>query len=534
MSRRHAVRDSASIALALCILSACSSSSSPAQPPADSGVSADSTDDAALPDVAADVAPTADEQATFDALVANLTTKLHKAKVPGGAIAVVLRGKLAFSAGMGVKRDDGTDPVTPDSLFRVASLTKVLVATSMMELVESGQVDLTHPVTEYVPYFKRGVGFDASKVLVEQLLDHTAGIPDINEIDCPTVDGYERTWVKNHGNDPLWSPPGRLFDYSNAGYTIAGVVLDEVTGVSFADRIHDSVLVPAGMTTATFDVGEAMAGDHVTGHYLAPGGPTTHYELNAFHCASLLPWAGAIATVKDYAHLAEMMLMRGAGVLKPTSVHSMEAAQIATGWDPATSYGYGMLSYDYRGLSVVGHDGRLEGYRTSWVLVPSKNFAVAVFLNGDPSDPNGLALDAVDAFLQPTGAITDYRTDPSTWNRYVGTYKNPYTSLGDMKVTLAGKALSVELVGKAGTARLYQIAGDEFYFTVPGATYTTDVTFVLDSFGQGEYFVTRQGVGHRDLTAPAVSPPPSWPDEAQPLLRPLSERMSLDGRYRAR
>lgn len=517
----------------LLLLAGCGSSSSPSAPPSeDSGALGDALEDV-VADVQPDVAPTSEEQGTFDALVANLTARLKNAKVPGGAISVVLRGKLAFSAGMGVKRDDGADPVTGDSLFRVASLTKVLVAASMMQLVESGQLVLTHPVTEYVPYFKRGTGFDAGTVLVEQLLDHTAGIPDTNVVTCPTTDGYERTWVTNHGHDPLWSPPGRLFDYSNAGYTIAGVVLDEVTGSTFTDRVRDSVLVPAGMDTATFDIDAALAGDHVTGHLRKADGTATHFELDAFRCATLLPWAGAIASVKDYAHLAEALLARGGSVLKPTSVNAMEAAQTSTGWDPATSYGYGMFSYDYRGLHVVGHDGRLDGFQTSWLLVPSKNFAVAVFLNGDPSDPNALAHVAIDAFLRPAGAIADYRTDPSTWTAYVGTYKNPYLPLGDMRVTLSGKSLSIEFVSLGSSVRLYQSAGDTFYFTLPGETFTTEGTFFLDSFGQAEYFATRRGVGHRDPTAPAsVSPsvatsgPPSRP-------RTFSEQVSLDAPHYA-
>jgi len=497
-----------SIAWLSLALAACGSSKSDSQP-------IDAGDDGSTDVIedAPDPGPTEEEKATFDALVESLRKTLTP-EVPGASIAIVLRGKLAFSAGVGVKRKDTTDPVTADSLFRCASLTKMLVAGAMMLQVEDGAIDLDRPLTDYVPYFKREPTFDPKTVLVKHLLMHTSGVPDEYVFKCG-IDS--RKWTTMHANDPLWAPPGRLFNYSNAGYLLAGLVLDEVTGTPFTDLVRDRILVPAGMTTATFDINEAFAGDHTSGHHRDADGSIVIRDFISYDCPTMRAWGGMMASVNDYAHLAEKFLAFGGGVLKPTSVQAMEAIQTQTGWTPDMSYGYGLQSYPWRGVTIVGHDGYLDGWKTSWMLVPEKRFAAIVFFNGDARSPEQFTLGTIDTFLGLTAPAADYRTPASTWGKYVGKYVNPWTGLGDMTVTFDGSALHLGAGGL--TTRMYQNAGDNFSFRFPAWSSAETGVFFFDDKGTPEFFATRGGVGKRAASAVAVAPKFAPGPEAKPPSR---------------
>ena len=259
-----------------------------------------------------DASLTPDKQ--FDALVAGWRTRLSANGTPGGAIAVVLDGQLRFAAGVGTRELGRDEPISATTRFRVASISKMLIAATIMSLVEHDGVALHHPLTDYVPYFHRGTGYDASAVTLEMLLDHTGGIPD--SVYCP--DGASlRTTVDFHANGPYWSPPGRLFNYSNADYSLLASVIEETTKRPFEDVVVERILRPAGMTTALYTASESdadLARGHVAGQ-VAWSHPTD--------CEASRAAGGLIASVTDFAHFAEVLLAKGGTVLSPDSVAAM-------------------------------------------------------------------------------------------------------------------------------------------------------------------------------------------------------------------
>ncbi len=150
-------------------------------------------------------------------------------------MAVVLDDRVVFAKGFGVSDVETGAPVTPDTLFRIASTTKMLTAAALVSLAEQGRIKLDAPVGKYV----QGLSPKLSQVTVHHLLSHTAGIRDGFSFhglhDDSALGGFIRSWT----DDYLIADPGEVFSYSNLGYALAGFVLEQVTGKPYADAMND-------------------------------------------------------------------------------------------------------------------------------------------------------------------------------------------------------------------------------------------------------------------------------------------------------
>ena len=451
-----------------------------------------------------DVHVTADDadDPRFADVLAYAQRQMAAGSVPGGAIAVVVDGKLTFQAGLGVERSGELDAVRSTTLFRAASLSKMVLAATALRLAETGALDLSLPITTVLPSFRLQPPFDPATITGQELLDHTSGIPDFDMSQrCPVGPGARAEWFLGAGRGALWTPPGQVWNYSNQGYALAGWLVESAAGEPYEDAVASLVFQPAGMTTATFDPATAMAADHADGHATRGGPPT---PLDAYDCAVTRPPGGVIASVVDYAHFAEMLLASGMGaagrVLRSSSVAAMETGHADTGElpDEGAQYGDGLVVYgDYGGRRIVRHDGELDyGYQSSVWLVPASRFAVVVFYNGLGVAPDTVSGHAVDVFLAGGDASApDGATAPSTWGPYAGSYYDEH-ALGAITVDLDGGALFVSIpkLGVEGDG-LVQLGGATF--RTPLTSVAQTVTFSPGPCGPAQWFVTRSGVGAR-------------------------------------
>ncbi len=441
----------------------------------------------------------------FEDVRAHLAAYASDRGIPGAAIAIVLDGKLAYSSGVGVKAAGRTDPVGPRTLFRVASLTKVVVAAAVMQLVEQGKLSVHDTLAARVPWLKLHGSFDPKTIELEHLLSHTSGLPDGLPLSCPVGKGaLEAAYVG--ATMPLWYPPGRLFDYSNHNYALLGGVIEGLTGKVFSDVLKTEVLAPLGMATATFEPWIAMSGDHVQGHQRVAAGSYDRIPIDAADCAPFRAAGGLIASVEDYAHLTEAFLDGGRGVLGPKSIAAMTMAHANMGSGPDATYGYGTFAFRYRGLDVIAHDGALPGFASIVAWVPSRKMAVVVLANADVAAVDEPALYAIDRLLAPTDAKASRTTSPATWKRYVGTYDDPWGALGATTVTLAGDKLALDYGSGGAHVDLVQSGGDRFSGLFPSIGIRLGVTFVADSAGTTEYVVTRVGVARRTASSVVRTP----------------------------
>lgn len=460
-------------------------------------------------DAADESGPTDAEKEAFAKLVADTEGFLSKSGVPGASIAVVLHGKLAFAAGVGKRSVKTGAPVTTSTLFRAASMSKMIVAATAMSLVDEGKLDLSAPITKYAPWFSLASGYDASTLTMELLLSHRSGFPCDTIPQCSSTSSGPRKAFFQANPQPLWAPPGAVYDYSNTGFALAASIIESAAGAADGDYeklAHDRVMAPSGMSTATFDAKAIKTLDHATGYALDDSGKTlATYEPASLDCPLLHPPGGVLATASDYAHFAEMLLAHGGSVLKPASVDAMTTGHGDTHSLPTRTYGLGLMNQlsPYPDHASVWHDGSLPGFLSMVWLVPDSQFAVAVLVNGrgNTASPEGIVGDALGLFIPEARKGVATKTDPTTWSAYAGTYDDELGLLGKgVTVSLSGTTLSIDAPNSKDwsgvvtpvNGPMQQLAGDEWL--MPDGT---SVSFFPDSAGKQAYFVTRRGVAVR-------------------------------------
>ena len=161
----------------------------------------------------------------FSELETTVNEELKATNIPGAAVAVVQGDRVVFAKGLGVSDVETGTPVSPDTLFRIASTTKMLTAAALVTLAEQGKIKLDAPVGKYV----QGLSPKLSQVTVHQLLSHTAGVRDGFSFNSPHDDSALGTFIRSWTDDYLVADPGEVFSYSNLGYALAGFVLEQVT-----------------------------------------------------------------------------------------------------------------------------------------------------------------------------------------------------------------------------------------------------------------------------------------------------------------
>jgi D-alanyl-D-alanine carboxypeptidase len=429
---------------------------------------------------------------------------------PGAAVAVILDGELIYESGYGVKNRDGDDPVDPDTIFRIGSVTKMMTAAAVMQQVELGRVDLDAPVTDYIPEFEVGGRWPANRITVWHTLTHTTGFPDrVN--DWGAVDGNAALsiWAQGQGEMELHAPPGSFWNYSNPNYMIAGLVAERASGTPYRDLLKNSLWEPAGMHSTTFDPDEVVAsGNYSHGHFYDSG--TSRWELvdpRDFDSWTAGPAGMTFSTVEDLVRWALLLMDGGGPVLSPRSAAMMQHPHQWMHYTPDLSYGFGIMIEEYQGLDVRQHGGNVTGYGTYLLWVPERRFAVALLTNVS-SSLDAAAYCIVDEVLEPNPVDPpDLSTDSSTWIRYVGDYvvTDNLGSTTEATVYLEGDRLMGTFVdpgepASRATWRLYQAFLDTFVYDSNGDGSTeTDLTFCSTRGNPGilKWMRNRRAVGER-------------------------------------
>jgi len=429
---------------------------------------------------------------------------------PGAAVAVVLDGELIYEKGYGVKNRDGDDPVDADTIFRIGSVTKMMTAAAVMQQVELGRVDLSAPVTEYIPEFEIGGRWPADRIKVWHTLTHTTGFPDrVNDWGSVQGVGALSIWAQGQGEMELHAPPGSFWNYSNPNFMIAGLVAERASGVPYRDLLKYSVWEPAGMHSTTFDPNEVLAsGNYADGHHYDTAAYRWYIiEPDGFESWAVGPAGFAFSTAGDLVRWANLLMDGGAPVLSSRSAAAMQHPHQWTHFTPDHYYGFGVMIEEYEGLDVRQHGGNITGYGAFVLWVPERRFAVALLANVTWS-LNEAVYCIVDEVLDPIPVEPpDLSTDPSTWQRYVGDYviTDHEGATSEATVFLAGDQLmgwfrDPAVQGGGITSRLDQEYLDTFHYDSDGdGLIDADMTFCSTRGNPGfvKWMRNRRAVGER-------------------------------------
>ena len=292
------------------------------------------------------------------------------------------------------------EPVGPETLFQVASLSKWITAWAVMTLVESGKVDLDAPVSRYLTRWQLPSSeFDNDGVTVRRLLSHTAGLTDgLGFAGFPP--GAELPSLEEDLNHPDASPghngvirvgtePGSKWRYSGGGYLILQLLIEEVTGETFEGYLRRALFDPLGMARSTFTVDDSTP--DVATFYDANGGKAIHYRFRAKSAASLYTNVNDMTRFVQAHFTGPAGEPAGRGVLAPATLQLMRRPQArALGAD---IWGLGVMLYaPLEDDFVVGHDGNNDpAINTAVRFNPRTGDGIVVLETGDPTLASTLA-----------------------------------------------------------------------------------------------------------------------------------------------
>jgi CubicO group peptidase (beta-lactamase class C family) len=355
--------------------------------------------------------------------------------VVGASLAVLHDGAVTSVASGSLNLLTGVD-ATEDSLFQVGSITKPFTATLVMQLVEEGRVELDRPVRRYLPGFALADPAVSEQVTVRQLLNHCSGMegdffPEDDPFG-PSVSGY----VTRCRLLPQLHPVGERFSYCNAGYTIAGHLVEVLTGRPWHRVLAERILAPLRMTHAVADTRETLRYRVAMGHLPARHDPAS-LEL-AEHCylpLSLAPAGTVLSTsAADLLAFARMHLDEGVGpddtrVLTPASVAAMRQPEVELPRHSPpgmTHWGLGWILGEHGSVRVFGHYGGTLGQLAYLRAFPGQGLAIALLTNS-PSmamyeELEAALLSELAGLALPVSTAQD--AVPVDADRYCGRYEN--------------------------------------------------------------------------------------------------------------
>lgn len=290
-----------------------------------------------------------------------LTKELLERGIVGAAWAITDSRELLAAKGFGVtSAEKPWDPVRSDTLFRIASNTKITVTLTAMVLRREGLLDLDAPITDYVPWLCLQDRKAEKRITLRKLLSHTAGFP--KEYTPDGVRDEERAEEilrrELEGLPLLWDPDSGNFLYSNLGVRLAALAMSRVSGKPFSELCEKAVLIPLSMEHSTFDLNRACTFSLALPH--SEKDQVDHYlPTNAARYAA----GGLYSDVEDMSKLARLYLNSGAPLLTESEWEELSHPMAEMG-DGRTQYALTLMKRNYDGNILIGHTGSNPPYRS--------------------------------------------------------------------------------------------------------------------------------------------------------------------------
>src|SRR5215212_1235470 len=370
--------------------------------------------------------------AAFPEIEKLFTAFMQRSQAPGAVLGLIVDGELVWVNAAGVREKTGDAPVTPETVFRIASMTKSFTAMSILKLRDEGKLSLDDPVSKYIPELAKlpYPTADSQVLTVRHLLTHSEGFPEDNpwgDRQLAQTDETMRTWLR--AGIPFSTSPGTAFEYSNYGFAILGQIVAKASGRPYADYVRDNILKPLGMTSSTFEI-VSVSREHIALGYRREDNSYKPEPILAH--GSFGAMGGLWTTAPDLARYVAFLMSAFPprdepehGPIKRSSAREMQQAWRA---QPASAfratvdaplqigvsaYGYGLgVSQDCRFGHVVGHGGGLPGYGSLMRWLPEYGVGLIGMSNQTYQGFNGLFNDVTSA-LYRTGALQPREVRPS-------------------------------------------------------------------------------------------------------------------------
>jgi len=426
-----------------------------------------------------------------DKLVDALFKGLIKAGSPGATVLVAKDGKVLFEKGYGLANVEKGVAATPETKFRIGSITKQFTAAAILKLQEEGKLNVTDNLSKLIPDYPRG-----DEVTIHHLLTHTSGIHSYTSkadfLESVTQAVKIEDHINSFKNDPYDFDPGKKWLYNNSGYFLLGYIIEKVSGQSYGDFLRENFFEPLGMKNTGVHSSTVALEHEALGYQFEDG----QFKKALDWEMSRAGGAGALYSTVGDLHRWNEAVFNGK-VLKESSLKAaFTPVKTEENKDDFSDsgYGYGWAVATTRGLQEISHGGGLHGFLSYLLRLPKENFTVAVLANCSPPppgvDPGGLAHEVAELYLgeklAPREAPKlDTKVSSKAFDAVVGRYDYGGAIL---VVTREGDKVFAQLTGQP-KFEIFPKSETNFFWKVVEA----EVTFVKNEKGEVTKAIHRQG-----------------------------------------
>lgn len=325
-----------------------------------------------------------------------LDAQLREKKIPGAALAIVSREGIMHLQSWGVRRANEPAPITTDSIFRIASMSKTFAGAAATLLVGQNLQSWDTRITDLFPNMRLGNGASYQSITLKQVASHSTGLMPhsySNLLD----DGVSYDRIKDKFADiPAVCKPGQCYGYQNVVFSLIADVVEQSTGDSYARYVEEHIFRPLGMASASVGL-EAYENDPnaTSPHRLRRGSWRVTTTNPAYYSAA--PAAGINASVYDMtmwlrANLGAFPELFGEDFLSQLHepVISTPYGSYFNRWNGLEKayYGIGWRVFDLAGMRVIHHGGGVRGYRSEMAFAPEANIGMVLLLNAESNAAN--------------------------------------------------------------------------------------------------------------------------------------------------
>jgi len=338
---------------------------------------------------------------------------VQQSRIPGMAMAIVQDGKVLSARGYGVVDSRNPQPVGPDTVFRIASLSKAFAGTLSAILVSEGAMSWDSPVSNQLPAFALRDLQGAQRLTVREILSHRVGLGyNTYDRDLEADQPYP-VLAEKLSQAPMTCSPGDCYAYQNIAFSLVGDLVFATTGDFYSHQVEKRLFHPLGMYGATYgrdglEASPSWARPHVRsgGKWLAVRPKETYYRIP--------PAAGVNASISDMAQWLIAQTGHRPDVLPAPLLATLHSPLVSTpgelrgaAWRRtrlgAAGYALGWRVFNYAGHDVVFHGGAVQGYRGAMALLPDSDLGIAILWNSESALPSGLLPTILDSALGLTG-----------------------------------------------------------------------------------------------------------------------------------
>lgn len=452
-------------------------------------------------------APAAAEkpEAKVDALFAKMDTTVS----PGCALSVMRDHKIIYERGYGMADLDHNVPITPGTVFHVASMSKQFTAASILLLAQEGKLSLDDPVRKYIPELPDF----GTPVTIREMLHHTSGLRD--QWDLLGLSGWRVSEDRITDADVLYVvshqralnfPPNTRYLYSNTGFTLLAQIVARVSGESFRKFTTERIFGPLGMKSTHFrDDFDEIVKNMAYGY--DPAGDTFRLSVTNYDTVGA---TSLLTTVEDLALWDENFYtprVGGPGLVQ----QQLERGKLNDGTQ--INYAAGLVVTQYRGLNVVDHGGADAGYRSDLIRFPDQHLSVACLCNVSSASPSDLAQKVAEAYLGPlmqpekTAPADDapgITLTPTQMQAKAGVYVNEKDPNDVVRFVVKDGGLQTGNAGDEETYPLKAISENDFRLAMA----SDEITFLAARAGTPQHLTIRHedGTVETFAAAPAFAP----------------------------